>query len=295
MRYHLFSFLLGEAFFGLLLAESGADPGPGGHSGGRRCVPPPVPDGVEVQARGAVHEAFAEPTNAIGAAGVVVDKEPPAAIEEVPPEEKPAGDNVVWIPGYWTWDEETKDYLWTSGFSRAMPPGRGWTPGHWQRVDAGFQWVSGYWAQPNVTETEYLPTAPPASLDRGPPTPAPEATSTYVPGIWLYQTNRYMWRPGFWVPYRAKWVWTPSFYRWTPSGYIYVAGFWDVPMLDRGLLFAPVRFSRRILRRRRFVYQPIYVIQPDFLIGALFVRTAAPASTSATTSSRAISAAMSRG
>ena len=92
----------------------------------------------------------------------------------------------------------------------------------------------------------------------------------------MFQTNRYLWRPGYWVGYRPGWVWTPSFYRWTPSGYIYVSGFWDVPLLDRGLLFAPVRFNRALLRPR-FVYQPTFVIQPDFLVGALFVRTGAPA------------------
>ena len=84
----------------------------------------PPPAGVDVQARGPIHEAYAEPTNTVEAPAEVVAKEPPAPIEETPPEEKPEGDNVVWIPGYWSWDEETKDYLWISGFWRAVPPGR---------------------------------------------------------------------------------------------------------------------------------------------------------------------------
>lgn len=55
------------------------------------------------------------------------------AIEEVPPEQKPTGDNVDWIPGYWAWDDERTDFLWVSGIWRSLPPGR--------------QWVSGYWAK----------------------------------------------------------------------------------------------------------------------------------------------------
>src|SRR5262249_31894804 len=45
----------------------------------------------------------------------------------------------------------------------------------------------------------------------------------------------------------------------------------DVPLLDRGLLCAPVRFVRAIYARPGFVYRPIYFVQPDFLCGALFV------------------------
>src|SRR5205823_1171204 len=56
---------------------------------GRRD-PPPLPAGLEVQARGPVHEAFAEPGTP-PAAAPVVPKQPPAPIEELPPEEKPTG------------------------------------------------------------------------------------------------------------------------------------------------------------------------------------------------------------
>src|SRR4051812_27459977 len=102
----------------------------------------PQQEGVEVQARGQVHEAYAEAGAATAEPGVVVTKEPPEAIEEQPPEEKPEGDNVVWIPGYWGWDEEAEDFLWVSGFWRAVPPGRAWVPGHWDKVETGYQWVS---------------------------------------------------------------------------------------------------------------------------------------------------------
>ncbi len=237
--------------------------------------PPPVPAGEDVQARGPVHEAYAEPTATVGVPGVIVPKEPPQPIEETPPEEKPEGDHVVWIPGYWDWDADAKDFIWISGLWRAMPPDRAWNPGHWQQADSGWQWVSGFWGNPEATETEYLP-EPPETLDHGPSSPAPEETSNYVPGCWLYQINRYMWRPGYWLAHRADWVWTPACYRWTPAGYIFVNGFWDMPLLERGLLFAPVRFERAVYQTEGFTYQPSYVIQPDFLVSALFVRTKTP-------------------
>ena len=47
-------------------------------------------------------------------------------------------------------------------------------------------------------------------------------------------------------------------------------GFWDHPLEERGLLFAPVRF-RADWGRRAFV--PQFTVNCDFLMGALFVRT----------------------
>src|SRR5262249_32726010 len=75
---------------------------------------PAPPEGAEVMARGPVHEAFAEPSAPRAEAPPVVPKAPPDPVEEAPPEEKPEGDNVVWIPGYWAWDEDGKDFLWVS-------------------------------------------------------------------------------------------------------------------------------------------------------------------------------------
>src|SRR5947199_7496358 len=78
--------------------------------------------GVEVLARGPVHEAYAT-TVEFPTPSPVVPKVPPAPIEELPPDQKPDGDNVQWIPGYWSWDEERTDFIWISGFWRQPPPG----------------------------------------------------------------------------------------------------------------------------------------------------------------------------
>ena len=78
--------------------------------------------GVQVLTRGPVHEAFAETVTYDPEPGVTAPKAPPAAIEEVPPEQKPAGDNVAWIPGYWGWDDERSDFLWVSGICAHCRP-----------------------------------------------------------------------------------------------------------------------------------------------------------------------------
>src|SRR5262249_38977895 len=89
----------------------------------------PGSEGQEGLARGPGHEAFAEPVTSQPPPMPIVPKKPPEAIEEMPPDQKPAGDNVVWIPGYWSWDDDRADFLWVSGLWRDMPPGRHWLPG----------------------------------------------------------------------------------------------------------------------------------------------------------------------
>ncbi len=226
--------------------------------------------GVEVQARGPVHEAFAEPVNTQPEQGPIIGKQPPDPIEELPPDQKPDGDNVQWISGYWAWDDDTNDYIWVSGFWREVPPGRRWVPGHWQEVDKGWLWDSGYWAPEDVQQVQYLP-PPPPTLDKGPSTPAPDDNSMYVTGCWVYQDTRYLWRPGHWIAYKPNWVWIPARYVWTPSGCLFVDGYWDHPLDERGLLFAPIRFNLGVWLGAKRPFIPSFVIQSDFLMGALFV------------------------
>src|SRR5262249_32662582 len=128
--------------------------------------------------------------------------------------------------------------------------------------------VAGFWAAAGVQDVQYLP-APPPSVAEGPATPAPDANSTAVPGCWVYQQTRYLWRPGYWVANRPDWVWMPAHYVWTPSGYLFNEGSGDHPLDERGLLFAPVYFHAE-WGRKPFV--PSFVVNADFLLGALFVR-----------------------
>lgn len=260
--FHLSALLgclgLGAVLFGVAPAPAEEQPAP--------------PDGAEVLARGPVHEAFAEPVDVQPAPTPIIRKQPPEPIAELPPDQKPEGDNVQWLPGYWAWDDDRSDYIWISGFWRVPPPGRVWVPGHWAQVEDGSQWTPGFWQLAEQQDVQYLP-PPPAPVDAGPSTPAPQADSTYVPGCWVYRETRYFWRPGFWLGFRPGWVWTPAHYCWAPAGYVFVEGHWDYPLQQRGLLFAPVYFARPALALRAdYYYTPSFVVQTDFLLGALFVR-----------------------
>jgi hypothetical protein len=232
--------------------------------------PPPPPSGVEVLSRGPVHEAFAQVPDTTPITMPVIPTQPPNPIDEVPPEQRPQGENVQWIPGYWAWDQDQSSYIWVSGAWRAFPPDRQWVPGHWQQVAGGWQWISGLWSPLGQTQLVVQP-VPPAVPEQQTIPPAPDATSTYVPGTWIWEANRYVWRPAFWVAYHPGWIWIPAHYIWVPSGCIFVDGFWDYPLENRGLLFAPVRIAVALLAQPNWVYTPQYVVSTQTLLEALFV------------------------
>lgn len=228
---------------------------------------------VQPLARGPVHEAYADPAEREPKAAPIVGKAPPKQIDELPPDQKPEGENVGWIPGYWAWDEDKQDFLWVSGFWRVSPPGRTWVPGSWRRAGDGWQWTSGFWAEPKggAAEMQYLP-QPPAPLDQaGPTTPAPSQSHVYVPGSWVWR-ERYVWRPGYWCAHRPGWVWVSSSYRWTPAGYVYIDGYWDYPLASRGVLFAPAHIPQVVYSDPGFVYTPTVVVREECLYGAFFAR-----------------------
>lgn len=236
--------------------------------------PPPRPAGeygVEVLTRGPVHEAFAETVTFDPEPGIVVNAAPPNPIEEMPPDQRPAGVNVAWIPGYTAWDDERNDYLWVSGVWRAPPPGRQWVSGYWGRSAQGYQWTSGFWADAQMGETEYLP-EPPQSVEVGPSIPAPSPNHSWIPGCWIWQHGRYAWRPGYWVTVQSDWDWIPGHYTWTRRGYVFVDGYWDYSVENRGVLFAPVYFDASVYARRGYYYSPSTVISLSVFTDHLFVR-----------------------
>ncbi len=227
--------------------------------------------GVEIMTRGPVHEAFAGMVSFDPKPGVVVDAQPPSAINEVPPEQRLKGDNVAWIPGYWAWDEDQNDFLWVSGIWRNLPPGRQWFPGYWAEVGGHYQWSSGYWEDEAAKEVTYLP-EPPHSVEAGPNIQSPSSDQTWIPGAWIWRNGRYAWRAGYWAPVRENWSWTPSYYRWTPHGYVYVDGYWDYAVARRGMMFAPVHFERGTYLRPGFYYSPATVISLALFAEHLFLR-----------------------
>jgi hypothetical protein len=235
---------------------------------------PAVPtsqEGVEVLTRGPVHEAFAETVTFDPEPGIVVSQAPPDPIEEIAPDQRPEGPNVTWIPGYWSWDDERNDFLWVSGIWRALPPGRQWVPGYWAEVERGAQWTSGYWADAAASEIDYLP-EPPATVEAGPNIDAPSADDIWLPGCWIWHQDRYAWRPGYWAQGHQDWDWVPAHYVWTPSGYVFVDGYYDYSVRRRGVVFAPVYFNEGLRAQRGYTYSPTTVINSSVFIRHLFLR-----------------------
>lgn len=230
-----------------------------------------VPQGIEFQARGPIHEAFAEPVIYDPQPGYTVPRQPPDPIEELPPDEQPEGDDVAWISGYWAWDEDRDNFIWVSGIWRNLPPGKQFIPGYWTQADGGWQWVSGFWYNLRERPVAYLP-QPPESLEVGPSSDPPAPDHVWVPGSWLYRESRYVWRPGYWLAPQPQWTWVPAHYVWTPSGYVFVGGYWDYEIVQRGLLFAPAYIEPAVIRRPAFVYRPQVVVDSTILIDFLFAR-----------------------
>src|SRR5262245_15793243 len=107
----------------------------------RAQQPPPVPSQEEPEflGRAPVHEGFAQPQDLQSAPAPLAPREPPAPLVETAPAERPEGDDVHWIPGYWQWDDERKDFIWITGSWRTPPPGRKWAPGAYVKTEQGWQ------------------------------------------------------------------------------------------------------------------------------------------------------------
>ncbi len=246
-------------------------------------APPPVPRGVDVQARGPIHEAYA-PLTADPVPTKAIAKLPPKPLDEMPPEDKPEG-NSSWIPGYWAWDDERSDFLWVSGCWRVPPPGHKWVAGYWREDTGSSQWVPGFWtaaaaeatataapgARP-IEQVTYLP-QPPAPPAVEPPGPPPNLETFYVPGSYVWMDGRYVWRAGYWARVQPGYVWVPAHMRWTPTGYVYINGYWDLAISRRGVLYAPVIIDQNVVGVN-YVYTPAYAVHDTLVIDSLFVRPA---------------------
>lgn len=232
--------------------------------------PPPTPaqELPEIMTRGPVHEAFAEPMSMRVQEGLVTPVQPPPTVEELPPAERPQGNEFAWVPGYWAWDADRKGYVWVSGCWRIVPPGMHWVAGCWIQSSGGWQWVSGFWSPVEIQNIEYLP-PPPAEVEQTLP-PPPDPYSIWVPACWYWYRGQYVRRPAYWLTARPDWVWMPSYYVWTPRGYVMVAGHWDYPLERRGMLFAPVCFPSSISTRPGVVYSPSHVVNTGTLTVSLF-------------------------
>jgi hypothetical protein len=229
-------------------------------------------EGVEPQLKGPVHEAFFADSVTEPKASQIVTKDPPADLEELPPADKPEGDDIQWYSGYWEFDQERNDFTWVSGIYRKPPPKRQWIAGHWVKVDGGWQRQRGLWMTLDQAEITFLSTAPPEAPVEEAANNPPDDKSVFVPG---HQEPKpeggFTFKPGKWVPMQPNWIWVPSHYVWTPCGYVFVKGYWDYVVEKRGLLYAPVCVDLAYVKPG-WTYTPTCVVHNTCLLDNLFVK-----------------------
>lgn len=83
------------------------------------------------------------------AVGITVGFAPP----DLPVYEQPIcpGDDYIWTPGFWSWDDDEGDYYWVPGtWVLAPEPGYLWTPAYWGWGGSGFVFYEGYWSYQTV-------------------------------------------------------------------------------------------------------------------------------------------------
>src|SRR5215831_6428182 len=123
--------------------------------------------GIVVAEKGPVHEAFAQPGAEVRGKGMTAPKAPPPPIPEIPPETKPDGENVKWVPGYWQWDSDKEDFIWVSGFWRNFPPGRDWQAGKWVEKGGKWMYTPGFWRPVAMNSWRIDLPEPPRSVEHG--------------------------------------------------------------------------------------------------------------------------------
>lgn len=221
----------------------------------------PTPDNrVTMVEKGPVHEGFAQPGAVIRGKGIIAPKAPPAPVNEVPPIPKPDGADVQWVAGYWQWDADRGDFIWVCGCYRVVPGGRTWEPGRWKESGKEWAYFPGYWRPTDAkTISANLP-EPPAPKDDGPIAPNTNPNAMWVPGVWAHKDGTFQWQPGYWPPGHGNLIWQQAQYVLTETGFAFVPGYWDSPLEERGVLYAPMYFSLAQREKRGWAYRPEYAI-----------------------------------
>ena len=74
------------------------------------------------------------------------------------------------------------------------------------------------------------------------------------------------------MPTYPEWIWVPPSYIATPAGCVFVPGYWDYLVVDRGLMFAPVYIAQPVYAQPAFVYTPTVTINVALITDFFFCR-----------------------
>ena len=75
----------------------------------------------------------------------MVVKKKPIVPKEVGHKPKLPQKGMVWINGFWRWDQEKNTYVRCKGHYVKPKPGHKWSPGKWKSVRKGYKWIPGRW------------------------------------------------------------------------------------------------------------------------------------------------------
>lgn len=186
-----------------------------------------------------VHEAFVQ--TPVAPEPVVVPEEPPRVLQEtIVIETKPVPE-AIWVDGYWYYQRTAKRFIWVTGGWRVPPPdAAAWVPTHYAKTSRGWVLVHGYW-QPSGMKVIYIEKPPPPRRVEVVEVVA-RPGHLWVSAYWHWEAGRreYVWHAGSWVSVRAGYVYVPPTYRYTPKGYVLVAGYYDRPLTKRGVVYRPM-------------------------------------------------------
>jgi len=222
---------------------------------------------VEPYKEGNVHEAYVSASTGSGTVFRSVSKAPPKPINEQSPLKCTA--EAIWIPGYWAWNEELKDYIWISGVWRIPPPNHIWNPGLWKQIGNEWVWLRGFWSSEPLERIQYIQDHPMSPREEAIPI-APTNDYFWMSGYWEYDfsAKQFNWLTGKWVRLDPEWIYTPPSYLWRPEGYIFISAYWDQPLELRGCPYSPVRIDPDV--RSSIVYTPSLIVQPEAIIHYCF-------------------------
>ncbi|MDG3006469.1 hypothetical protein [Paludisphaera mucosa] len=215
---------------------------------------------------GPLHEAFLSPRRDVEP--TLVPKSPPPPVVERPAAESPNSE-ARWIEGYWEWSAPRNQFVWVTGVWRVSPPGRFWVNGLWKRGEDGWRRTPGFWSDRATDRVAYRKDGPPAERPADDPGAPPKANCFYVPGQHVPLNEGLAWRKGFWADAKPGWSWVPASWTRQPEGWIFQEGYWDRPLEERGVLFAPAEIAREVRDGEVLTYRPYTVVSPE-LYGQLY-------------------------
>ena len=202
-------------------------------------------------------------------------KEPPQPIQEMPPDQKPAGQNIQWIPGYWAGTSRATTSSGSaasgasrrpivSGFPATGTKSTGATSGS---REPGFRSVRETRAKPAVVLAP-APAEPRSRSQHAPALSQRELDSRLLvlASVGIRLAARILGGRPAQLDLDARALCLD------PEWLSLRAGYWDLPVANRGLMFAPVYYPQPVYAQPNFVFTPSIGIVGSAVTANLFVQ-----------------------